>query len=276
MRPKPPAAPPKPKTEMPAKPKQDDDEWKAWYPNPKLVAWSAAGAVVIGLILLLVIWLLTRNRIKEDPHGLFVPAPPTTAAATSAATANPTAGLLQVTSAAPATTTNLTAEGKLDWVHWGSEKPEGLHRKKGVTAVLSNFTKIGAGTVKGYSGNPNHFSWTDGVTPPSNSAAKGGVLVEGTGSGFELTVPADTTPKTLRVYVGALRSTGKFEASLSDNSASPYSNNSPSNKDSTTTAVYTVNFKTASAGQKLILRYTMAEDFKGNVTLQSASLAPAP
>jgi len=276
MRPKPPPA--KPKTEMPAKPKQDDadsDEWKAWYPNPKLVAWSAAGAVVIGLILLLVIWLLTRNRIKEDPHGLFVPVPATT---TTTTTEQPksTAGSLQVTSAAPAATTNLTAEGKLDWVHWGSEKPEGLHRKKGVTAVLSNFTKIGAGTVKGYSGNPNHFSWTDGVTPPTNSGAKGGVLIEGTGSGFELAVPADATSKTLRVYVGAFRSTGKFEASLSDNSASPYSNNSPSNKDSTTTAVYTINFKTASAGQKLILRYTMAEDFKGNVTLQSASLAPAP
>ena len=64
--------------------------------------------------------------------------------------------------------------------------------------------------------------------------------------------------------------------SLSDNSASPYSNNSPSNKDSTSTAVYTINFKAASADQKLILRYTMAEDFKGNVTLQSASLAAAP
>jgi serine/threonine protein kinase len=76
VRPRPPAAPPKPSTGMKAKPKDDaeSDEWKAWHPDPKLVAWLAAGAIGVGIVLLIIIWFITSNRNVEKPPD-FVPAP---------------------------------------------------------------------------------------------------------------------------------------------------------------------------------------------------------
>ena len=46
-----------------------------------------------------------------------------------------------------------------------------------------------------------------------------GIYVVGQDNGFEFSVPADTTARTLKVYVGAYNAGMKFDASLSDSSA---------------------------------------------------------
>src|SRR6185436_9685838 len=85
---------------------------------------------------------------------------------------------------------------------------------------------------------------------------------------------ADTTARTLKVYVGAFGCRGRFEASLSDASSGSYVNTSLFNQANGPSGVYTINYTAASPGQHLIIRWTLATPMRpdGNVTLQSAAL----
>ena len=102
-----------------------------------------------------------------------------------------------------------------------------------------------------------------------------GLWVFAVDKGFEFSVPASTTNKTLKVYVGANAARGRFEASLSDGSAPAYSTfiDQTSGRSS---RVVTLNFQAASAGQTLTVRYIVdnlyLNNFKSWVTLESATL----
>ncbi len=67
-----------------------------------------------------------------------------------------------------------------------------------------------------------------------------------------------------------------MEAALSDNSAPPFVASGPTRKDGPITLVYAFQYRATSAAQKLLVKYTLGEDFAGNVTLQAATLAMAP
>src|SRR5206468_6309214 len=128
-----------------------------------------------------------------------------------------------------------------------------------------------------FADNANGYTWTDGspTTVVTNTAT--GVWAYGTpqmDSGFEITAPADTTPRTLRIYVGAYAARGKLVAQLSDSSARAYTDSSLFNPSNGPSAVYTIDYAAASAAQQLIVRWTLmnAADATGNVTLQSATL----
>src|SRR4029453_10166646 len=124
---------------------------------------------------------------------------------------------------------DLTAEGPLDWVHWGLHTEASLDRKDGVAPLISDFTVLYASNayafVYQFADNYNGYSWSDGTPTASVTNTTTGVWAYGVPtkeSGFQITAPADTTLRTLKVYVGAFSGKGKFEASLSDNSATPY------------------------------------------------------
>ena len=91
-------------------------------------------------------------------------------------------------------------------------------------------------------------------------------------NGFQISVPADTTVKTLKVYVGAYAAQMHFEASLSDNSAPMYVDESFENAADGPNRAYVLNFAANSAGQKLVVRYWVINSGGGNVTLQAAAL----
>jgi hypothetical protein len=97
------------------------------------------------------------------------------------------------------------------------------------------------------------------------------VFVQGAGSGFKLTVPADTTARTLTVYVGGYVSGGQLVAHLSDGSAPDYVNAAFSSATGSYDAVYTITYTAASAGQQLVVSWTQTTA-GGNVTLQAAAL----
>jgi len=98
--------------------------------------------------------------------------------------------------------------------------------------------------------------------------------------GFSLTVPADTSQRTLVLYLGAWRTTGRLVAHLSDGSSPDYVNTSLTNSSgATTVGAYTLTYKAASSGETLTLTYTMSTSSGGNITLQAATLvagAPVP
>lgn len=180
---------------------------------------------------------------------------------------------------------NLTALGTVDWVHWGLLTETSLDRKASVTPRISDYTVFGGLTSNAfviayqYADNFNGYSWSDGTPVMTVNDTTTGVWAYGIpnlGTGFEFTVPADITVRTLKVFVGVFRGAGSFEASLSDDSAGPFSElNAFANNSNGPGAVFTLDFAAASPGQTLTVRWrlTNSRGPDANVTLQAATLA---
>ncbi|PYJ02690.1 MAG: hypothetical protein DME25_15515, partial [Verrucomicrobia bacterium] len=171
---------------------------------------------------------------------------------------------------------DLTAQGTADWTHWGLTAVSLLDRKANVVQQIGDFTKIGANAVQRYADNYTGYSWIDGTPTASTNDTTTGVFTTGVTNGFELTVPADTTLRTLKVYAGLYRAQGNFQAWLSDFSAASYAAATLSNAVGNAYAVYTLTYAAASSGQTLTIRYRSKNVFDrdfGNVTLQAATLS---
>src|SRR4029453_17889953 len=102
-----------------------------------------------------------------------------------------------------------------------------------------------------YADNYTGFSWSDGTPTVSTTNTTTGVFMPGLTNGFELTLPADTTTRTLKLYVGLYAAQGKFQAWLSDFSARAYADTSLSNFFGNAYAAYTLNYAAASPSQTL-------------------------
>ncbi|MFQ5471071.1 MAG: hypothetical protein ACE5EH_12360, partial [Gammaproteobacteria bacterium] len=168
---------------------------------------------------------------------------------------------------------NLSVNSPADWTHWGYV-PLDVDHKNGVTAQISNFTSVGGADPGATQDVSATYSWSDGIAPAgqitgTNSAER----VFQVGKGFQFTVPANTTLKTLHVYVGAKNSTGKLTATLSDGSAPAYSVvvNQASGQSS---REVTINFRANSGGQTLTVQYvvTAKAPSASFITLESAAL----
>ncbi len=185
-----------------------------------------------------------------------------------------TGGALNATSQTTPASVNLTTEGTTDWAHWGLNSAASYNRKNIASPQIGNFTPVGSGSIQQYSNNPNFYSWTDGTPNGAINSTATGDYVIGLNNGFQLTVPADTTPRTLRVYVGLWAAGGKFEAALSDASAANFTDSSLVNSGGTANRIYTINYRAASAGQTMTVKWTAASVFNNwsNVTLQAAAL----
>ncbi len=176
----------------------------------------------------------------------------------------------------PPSTVNLTAEGTADWAHWGLVASTSYNHKAGVSQQIGNFTKIGTNEVQRYVDNLSGYRWTDGTpvaSVPTNSHT--GIFVFGEESGFALALPADTTVRTAKVYVGLYGAVGEFQAWLGDFSAQAYIDTSLDNVFDSSYAVYTLTYAAASAGKTLHIRYRprlLYDGEFGNVTLQAVTL----
>jgi glucose/arabinose dehydrogenase/PKD repeat protein len=162
------------------------------------------------------------------------------------------------------TAINLSDEGKTDWAHW-----PGYDHKLAGGKKISNFGIAGTTVATSYSNDPRSCSWTDG-TPFLNGSNQNGVYIAGIGNGFRITLPADQTLRTLKVYVGGYKSGGKLTAQLSDGSSADFVDTSFSGTGQYN-AVYTLTYYAASAGKLLTVRWVQFSG-TGNVTLQAATL----
>ncbi|HEY7118947.1 MAG TPA: PA14 domain-containing protein [Tepidisphaeraceae bacterium] len=91
-------------------------------------------------------------------------------------------GSLTVTPTTPLVgDTNLSAEGNLDWVHFGyPASPTKIHQKAGVTGPrLADFTTIGSATPVAASTSGKTFTWTDATAPaPTVLTGPGDAIIE--------------------------------------------------------------------------------------------------
>ena len=172
---------------------------------------------------------------------------------------------------------NLSQQGTLDWAHWGLQNSNSFSHKQGVSQSISTYTHIGHNPVHHFSNSPTHYSWTDGNPQTNVHATTTGVWTYGLHNGFQITVPADTTSRILKLYVGVWRAQGILKATVSGSQIT-YNNTALENISATSNGVYTLTYAAASAGQKLTVAFTVQKSFDafGNVTLQSAALSAAP
>jgi fibronectin type 3 domain-containing protein len=175
----------------------------------------------------------------------------------------PSTGSLAGSVATSAATVDLTATGTADWAHW-----PGYDHKSTGGSQLQTFTAIG-GTVQTYTNDPRRLTWSDG-TPAATGSSTSGVYINGINKGFRVIAPADTSTRTLKLYVGGWNSTGQLTAQLSDGSAVDYVDASRSGTGQYD-AVYTLTYKAGAAGQSLKVQWVQASS-TGNVTLQAAAL----
>lgn len=171
---------------------------------------------------------------------------------------------------------NLTTQGTLDWAHWGRNGATSFDHKAGITQKITNVTKIGAGGLSWFTDCPTTFSWSDGTPTLNILNSATGINTNGSvGNGFEITVPSDTNLKTLKLYLGVWYTQGKLEATLSDGSAPAFIDTSLNRNGGSSFGLYTINFKAASSGQSLKIRFTiLTQHFapNGNVAWEAATL----
>jgi hypothetical protein len=186
-------------------------------------------------------------------------------------------------------TYSLSEEGTLDWGYWGLVDEWSYNHKYGVAQQIT-YSFI---TVTDYAGWPGPyiipyserlggtipFSWTDGTPSRVIDAAADGVSIYGDKTylgniapGFHIECPADTSLKTLKLYVGNSWGPSSLTASLSGSAGLTYYDTSLDGHKVVGNGVYTLNFQADAPGQTLTVEFTSIDSWWYN-TLQAATLA---
>jgi hypothetical protein len=171
------------------------------------------------------------------------------------------------------TAVNLTKQGSTDWAHWGLKSVKSFNHKKGGKQQISA-APVGHAPVRRFDNSPTKYSWTDGTPHAQVQDTTTGVWTYGVHNGFAVTVPADTTSRTLTLYVGVWKAQGQLAATVSG-SKTTYKDADLKNISATSNGFYVLTYKAASTGQKLTVTFTVLHSYDalGNVTLQSATLS---
>ena len=183
-------------------------------------------------------------------------------------------GSLSGTEGPQPSSVKLTTEGTLDWVYWYNVGTNiTFEHKSTTTQPISNYTVVGKGTVS-FAKRATVFSWTDG-TPKVKGFMDKGLYVAGLNNGFQLIVPAGTSLQTLKLYVGVTNAQGKLTATLSDSSATPYTDSSLNITSGTELGMYTITYNAASINQTLTITFIVQANqpkVTSRVILQAATL----
>lgn len=171
---------------------------------------------------------------------------------------------------------DLTTLGSADWAYWDGGA---LARAdyKNVPSSISDLTLIGSPTPSDFGGRwGGLYTWSDG-TNDLNSPPNQYGMTQAFGDineGFRLTVPADTTPRRLVLYLGTASATGQLTATLSDGSAPPFVNS----QSALAMHSYAIDYQAGSAAQTLTLDWIKTEVSGGqsNILIQAAALQVIP
>jgi hypothetical protein len=171
---------------------------------------------------------------------------------------------------------DLTAEGSVDWGHWGFAGSGSFDHKAGISQQITDFTHLGTNLVQQSSDYPTGFSWSDGTPNGSAFGTTTSATISGLANGFELNIPAAPYTKTLKLYLGLFASEGKLQASLGDFSAPSYVSTEIRSFYNNAYGVCTLNFASASSNQFLRVRFTSSAQYDrtfGAVSLAAATLS---
>ena len=150
----------------------------------------------------------------------------------------------------PTTAVDLTTEGALDWSHWGFNGDRRMNHKASGGGKISVLTNINGGAY-GNDASGVNYVWNDGAPDASCAGTSVGVRIINTGGGVSFTVPADTSVRTVKVYITGHHSTALVRGQLSDGSAADWQDESFFSATNDFMAAYVMTYAAASAGQTL-------------------------
>ncbi|MET7279900.1 sugar-binding protein [Kribbella sp. NPDC005582] len=129
------------------------------------------------------------------------------------------------TATAPPVGMNLTAEGPDDWMHLDGST---INRRTGGSANLAVANKRVGATIGAQNDNPVTYSWSNGVPTASQPGTRQGGIFFADGAplnadltdayGYDLTIPAATSPRSVRFVSGAWRATVQISVFLNGSS----------------------------------------------------------
>ncbi len=227
------------------------------------------------------IWTPSAGDVAASPYSLVVTASDgagATDSETVAVTVLPASGgtgQLQTTLSATASPVNLTAEGTLDWVHWGRSTPTDVNRGRrgGADRHPDEHRRDRFRAFQQWRAPRLHLERQDAHGERDHQRGRGSL---GAGRGYALTVPADTEARTLVVYVGgwnsnrtARRESERRQCRALQRVAPPPSDGNPLRDDYDVRLAIT--YQAASAGQTLNLRYEQTSA-GGTVNFMAATL----
>jgi hypothetical protein len=165
---------------------------------------------------------------------------------------------------------NLTTIGAVDWSAFATGSTASDYASGAGNTVIGGI--YGTNTSSAYSGDARSFSWTNGTNVPTQTGENHGVYNINAGSGFTVTFPADTNPRTGYVYLGVYEQTtaATITASLSDSSAPTVSNSATLTGTNDGYVYFT--WQAASASQHLTVSFYNNTASPGNVSLQAAAI----
>ncbi len=165
---------------------------------------------------------------------------------------------------------NLSAEGDLDWAHYGRFLNASYDHKAGVTEQIGNPSQNG--TFGRFTGAAAKCSWVDGTVDQQVKDTDDGNYSYGyVGAGYQWNIPASTTPVVLHLYLSTYLGEGGLTFTLSDGSAPTVVTNLPSGSARRVTVTFAAN----SAGQTLTVDYVLTAWSGNNIALMAASLSSA-
>jgi hypothetical protein len=177
--------------------------------------------------------------------------------------------------APPPAQVDLSADGGLDWAHWGLTPAARVDRKSGAN-LISNVVFVGNGATNAphqYEDNHVAFSWSDGSPHGDASDTTTGVWISGIGNGVQLSVPAERTTRTLDLYISTHQAAGALVATLSEGGVASYTDTF-SDHGTGTYRRYTFTYR--STGGQLLITWIQTESFvpdtSANITLQAVTL----
>jgi hypothetical protein len=190
-------------------------------------------------------------------------------------------------SAATVRSIDLEAEGTLYWKHWGLGNAGTVTTKSSATdsSLIGDYQPYPDGVnlvADHYDDCPFTFTWPSGAGSPDPAAGDTNDFISfhtyrfSLDQGFQLAVPADTTSRILKLYLGTSSLNANVYAELSDGSAAPYSATIENAINEPNANIVTLTYFAASAGQTLTVRYTYASDsdneIGGTLNLYAATL----
>lgn len=184
----------------------------------------------------------------------------------------PATPLLTVTQSGAPSNVDLTAEGTLDWIHWGLRSPGSINRKAGGARAIAD--EGGTGPRERSDTRPHTFSWRDGAPDGAVANTPTCIYAIGLDSGFRFSVAAAAQTRTLRLYAGVLRSEGRLEVSLPGAGLTRTATLASAEQFGSLTKQFTITFR-APAGGRLQVRWVVTKiynQYGADVSMQAATL----
>jgi hypothetical protein len=116
-------------------------------------------------------------------------------------------------------TVNLTTLGTYDWAHWGHTSTARDYKSGGPNSIGSPASTSGSLGVR-FATSANNYTWTDGTPNASaTTTATGNYWNVGYSLPVALNINADTTVRTLHLFMGGYNARIRYTFQLSDGSA---------------------------------------------------------